>query len=255
MAILGALNKIGISFPTQQTAPATAPVAPAQQPVRPQGDTFVRSAPQMAAAPARPAALTPLPSAPAMAPTGAAPAVQSLGFADMMAKDPSAIWSTAQSPRLKEALASFKMGKLGQSVKDLDLRNMTAGQVRLELMRRGFKSEMSCIKNVATGQPLLVNGKKIPMEIWSNPDGGMVRIKPDGDVTNRFRPQAHLSISVKYPPDASGNDFNDEAFKVDYKGNAMPKWPKDANNPFPADTPAGKKFLDDLADDTHTNLR
>jgi hypothetical protein len=82
----------------------------------------------------------------------------------------------------------------------------------------------------------------------------MVRLKPEGDPTSRFRPQPHLSISVLYPPGSSGHDFNNEAFKVDQCGRPLPKFAEHARNPYASASPAGKKFLDDLASQTHVNL-
>lgn len=182
---------------------------------------------------------------------------QNLGFAELVAKNPGLIWSTQMTPRTEQALKAFAAGTLGGSVKGLDLRNKAAAEVRSELTRRGFVAELGVIKDVRTGQPVLnpKTGKPVPMEIWTHRDGGMVRIKPEGDPTSRHRPAPHLSVSVLYPPGASGHDFNNEAFKVDFSGNALPKWASDARNPFPAASPAGKRFLDDLAGRTHVNLR
>lgn len=182
---------------------------------------------------------------------------QNLGFAELVAKNPGLIWSTQMTPRTEQALKAFAHGTLGGSVKGLDLRNRTAAEVRQELTRRGFISEMGVITDVRTGKPVVnpKTGKPVPMEIWTHRDGGMVRIKPDGDPTSRHRPAPHLSVSVLYPPGASGHDFNNEAFKVDFAGNALPKWASDARNPFPVASPAGKRFLDDLAGRTHVNLR
>jgi hypothetical protein len=182
---------------------------------------------------------------------------QNLGFAELVAKNPSLIWSTQMTPRTEQALKSYAQGLLGKSVQGMDLRNKTADQARKELQRRGFTREMGVIKDVRTGQPVVnpKTGLPVPIEVWTHQDGGLVRIKPEGDPTSRHRPAPHLSVSVLYPPGASGHDFNNEAFKVDFAGNPLPKWASDARNPFPAASPAGKRFLDDLAGRTHLNLR
>ncbi|MEB3328498.1 MAG: hypothetical protein VKQ33_04635 [Candidatus Sericytochromatia bacterium] len=182
---------------------------------------------------------------------------QNLGFAELVARNPGMIWNTQLTPRTEQAIKAFAAGTLGASVKGLDLRNRTADEVRSALARRGFLRELSHLRDVRTGQPVLNprTGKPVPMEIWTHRDGGMVRIKPEGDPTSRHRPLPHLSIAVLYPPGASGHDFNNEAFKVDFAGNALPKWAADARNPYPAASPAGKRFLDDLAGRTHINLR
>ena len=179
-----------------------------------------------------------------------------LTFAEQLQRDPSKIWNTSLTPRTEAAIQSYRMGALGRSVQSLNLMNKAVAEVRQDLLRRGFKLEQSVIRDVRTGKPVLnpTTGKELPMEIWIHPDGGMVRIKPEGDPTSRFRPQPHLSVSVLYPPGASGHNFNNEAFKVDASGNPLPKWAADASNPFGAETPAGKKWLDDLASRTHINF-
>ncbi len=179
-----------------------------------------------------------------------------LTFAEQLQRDPSKIWNTSLTPRLAGAIQSYKMGSTGGSVRTLNLINKPLAEVRQDLIRRGFQLEQSVIRDVQTGAPVLnpTTGKELPMEVWIHPDGGMVRIKPEGDPTSRFRPQPHLSVSVLYPPGASGHNFNNEAFKVDASGNPLPKWAADASNPFGAETPAGKKWLDDLASRTHINF-
>jgi hypothetical protein len=245
MALMNILNKLNISQPQAVVAPQPTnnQVRNTPAPQRFTGDTLVRSG-----------------AVPTSRPTTngvAANNQQDLGFNELMAKNPGLIWQTALTPRTKQAIEAYKAGMLGRSVQNLDLRNKTAEQVRQELTRRGFQCEMGVIKDVRTGKPVInpKTGKQVPMEIWSHADGGMVRIKPEGDPTNMHRPQPHLSMSVKYPPSADGHDFNDEAFKVDHCGHALPKWAKDVKNPHDAACPAGKKFLDDHANRTHVNLR
>lgn len=249
------LSKLNMGFgaaPAEAKAPQAAAKAPAAAPRRFEADAFVKTQ--------RPGTgfLT-RPGAPAAAGTPSARVAndQNLGFQELLAKNPSLIWNTQLTPRTEQAISAFKRGLLGKSVRDLDLRDLGADEVRGELKKRGFQREMGVIKDVRTGQPVINprTGRPVPMEIWTHADGGMVRLKPEGDPTSRFRPQAHLSISVLYPPGASGHDFNNEAFKVDYTGNPLPKWATDARNPFAVASPAGKKFLDDLASRTHVNLK
>lgn len=246
MALLGNIaTRLGF-------APTVAPKAPVQEapralPPRPERDSFIRQA-------------TPVPTAPKVLGPKALPArpvaAPAATFNEVLAKNPGEVWATNLTPRMEAALAAYRAGKLGESVRELDLRRMNVAQCRETLKAKGFTVEQGHITDVRTGKPAVhpETGEAIPMEIWTHPDGGMVRIKPEGDPTSKFRPQAHLSKSVKYPPDASGHDFNNEAFKVDAEGRALPKWPKDAKPTVGVDTPAGKKFLDDLADATHLNL-
>lgn len=249
------LSKLNIGLgatPAEAKAPQAAPTATAAAPQRFQSDAFVKTQRPGTGFLTRPGV-----PAPAGAPSARVANDQNLGFQELLAKNPSLIWNTQLTPRTEQAISAYKRGILGKSVQNLDLRNKTADEVRTELVKRGFQREMGVIKDVRTGQPVINprTGRAVPMEIWTNADGGMVRLKPEGDPTSRFRPQAHLSISVLYPPGASGHDFNNEAFKVDHRGNPLPKWATDARNPFAAASPAGKKFLDDLASQTHINLK
>lgn len=252
---LDLLSKLNIAraFKAEPRAALTERVAkpaPAKA-LQAEGDAFVKSVRRGTGLLNRAAVGTPA-SVPARA-----LADQNLGFAELVARNPGLIWNTQLTPRTEQAIKAFAAGTLGGSVKQLDLRNRTAAEVRTELTRRGFVQEMAHITDVRTGKPVVnpTTGKAVPMEIWTHRDGGMVRIKPEGDPTSRHRPAPHLSIAVLYPPGASGHDFNNEAFKVDFAGNALPKWASDARNPFPAASPAGKRFLDDLAGRTHANLR
>lgn len=249
MALLGNIaTRMGWA-PQAGAVKAPAPVAPKALGPRLGPDAFVRQE-----------APKPTLSKPGLPPRVAAPAkplaAPAPGFAELIATDPSKVWTASPTARVEAAIASYRQGKLGESVRELDLRRQTVNEVRDVLKAKGFSVEQGHITDVRTGKPAVnpVTGEIIPMEIWTHPDGGMVRVKPEGDPTSKFRPQPHLSVSVKYPPDASGHDFNNEAFKVDHAGNPLPKWAKDAANPYGADTPAGKKFLDDLANGTHVNL-
>lgn len=250
------LSKLNIGFGAAPEAPArsNAPAAAAAPAVnnRFAADAFVktnRPGTGMLTRPAGPAATG--------SPSSRVAAEQNMGFQEILAKNPAMIWSTALTPRTEQALKAYARGILGKSVQQMDLRDKTSQEVRQELTKRGFQREMGVIKDVRTGQPVInpKTGKAVPMEIWTHADGGMVRLKPDGDPTSRFRPQAHLSISVLYPPGASGHDFNNEAFKIDHNGRPLPKFAEHARNPYAAASPAGKKFFDDLASQTHVNLK
>lgn len=252
MALLAQQQKMHAPSALRAPQQGNAPAKPQPTKPQPQGDRLTlanRPAPQPAAQPA------PQPAAPKNPLARLFQPAPTPGFNQILAKNPQAVWSKELSPFTKAALMAYQQGRVGNSVRGLDLRGLSAGAIRAQLLRRGFKMERTNLRDFKTGQPLVdpETGEPIPMEVWCHPDGGMVRLKPQGDPTNKHRPQPHVSVSVKYPPDASGHDFNHEAFKLDYAGNPLPKWAKDANNPY-GDTPAGKQFLDDLADRTHTNL-
>ena len=239
MSLINSFNNfIKNQAPATAAPQRVAPQAQPQQATRLAGDSFVRSAP-------------------ATVRTAAAPSLQApQNFAELLRANPAQVWNTQTTARTRVALAAFHRGELGASVKGLSLQGLPAAAVRQQLRAAGFKLEMGAVMDFRTGKPVInpATGRPVPMEIWSHADGGMVRIKPEGDPTSQFRPQPHLSVSVKYPPDASGHDFNNEAFKVDAAGNPLPKWAKDAANPFGEHTPAGKQFLDDLAARTHLDL-
>lgn len=234
MSLINRFNSI-INKPAATPAPRRTEAPQAAAPARLAGDQFVRSTP---AAPAAPRLLAPA------------------SFAEVLRQNPAQVWNTELTARTRVALAAFHRGELGSSVKKLNLQGLPVAAVRERLTAGGFTREMGVVMDVRTGRPAVnpTTGRPVPMEIWSHPDGGMVRVKPEGDPTSQFRPQPHLSVSVKYPPDASGHDFNNEAFKVDFQGHPLPKWAKDAANPHGAQTPAGKQFLDDLAARTHLDL-
>ena len=78
------------------------------------------------------------------------------------------------------------------------------------------------------------NGKTTPIWIWLCQDGGVIRAKPLGDPTSKYRKQAEVSKSLRYPPTGEFHGFNDETVKLDDEGNALPKWPADLKSKDPA---------------------
>jgi hypothetical protein len=71
--------------------------------------------------------------------------------------------------------------------------------------------------------------------LFACPDGGLVRLKVNGDPCNRLRPQPHGVKSVRYPHDGDPKDFSREAFKVDHDGNPIPKSPAMLNRALEPD--------------------
>lgn len=183
-------------------------------------------------------------------------------FTAWLKSHPDDIWSEEITPNVKSALNDFSSGKkiergltYGDSVKNLRIDGFNANQLDRELVRRGFTKHRSAVHDPVTKKPVLDSqGHEIIMDAYTHPDGGMVRVKPNGDATSKYRPQPHASKSVRYPPDASYEKFDYEAFKVDDLGIALPKWSKDIRNPYGNNTPKGAPFLDNWADDTHINL-
>lgn len=143
----------------------------------------------------------------------------------------------------------------GASVRGVDLRNMTADEIDLLMRARGFTRHDDVIRDPVTKEPALDSANNTaPMIVYTHPDGGMVRVKPQGDPANRFRPQPHVSMSVRNPPDASYQNFDLEAFKVSNDGIPLPKYPRDAFNPYGSSSPEGRAYMDALMNMAHTDL-
>jgi hypothetical protein len=74
-------------------------------------------------------------------------------------------------------------------------------------------------------------GKTVPQDVYLYKDGTMVRVKPQGDgLNNQGGPM--YSIEVIKKGVANPQTQGDVDFKVDGKGNAVPKGPSDAANPY-----------------------
>jgi hypothetical protein len=105
------------------------------------------------------------------------------------------------------------------------------------------------------GQDLVIGGRKFRYEIHVDPDGGIVRLKPDGDPQNpvpaRRVPHAVNSVQTEPGPDTS---FGNEAFKVDYEGSPIPKGPAYLATPFPVGTLEAEAFINEAMDRVYANL-
>jgi hypothetical protein len=183
-------------------------------------------------------------------------------YLDWAKKNPGEKWAKNLPRKTRKAMRNFLRGKklkngetYGQSVKDLDLRGKTPKQLEDELLKKGFKKHEGVITDSKTGQPVLKpDGTPARQDFYTHPDGGMVRVKPDGHPGSKFRADPHASKSVRNPPDGDHTKFEQEGFKVDNDGNAHPKWDKDGNNPYPRDSKAAKDFADNRAEAVHTYL-
>ncbi|MEM7646990.1 MAG: hypothetical protein AAF203_08780, partial [Pseudomonadota bacterium] len=58
-------------------------------------------------------------------------------------------------------------------------------------------------------------------------DASLIRVKVEGNPTDPYHPEPHLTKSVLLREGLSFNDFDNEAFKVDEQGWPQPKWPQD----------------------------
>eukprot|EP00163_Fabomonas_tropica_P029601 TRINITY_DN63_c0_g1_i2.p1 TRINITY_DN63_c0_g1~~TRINITY_DN63_c0_g1_i2.p1 ORF type:complete len:626 (-),score=164.69 TRINITY_DN63_c0_g1_i2:243-2120(-) len=182
-------------------------------------------------------------------------------YDDFYRKNPSKRWSPDLPTETRQAVSNFEAntrlpnGKTyGQSVKDLDLAKIPVDQIDTELARRGFSKHSDFIRDPKTKQPVLVDGQPVPMDVYTNPDGGMVRVKPKGQ-PNSPRSQPHAVKAVRNPPNGDYRSFAQEAFKVDANGRPIPKYPKDGYNPNPKGSQKANDFWDGWAEDAHVDLR
>lgn len=156
------------------------------------------------------------------------------------------VWDVAylqENHDLAQCLHAFQVGRVGVSVKTLIVKDKSPEALHDELLQRGFAHQREPLKaglDPSTGQPLFGcrDGSRtadprdpnlVPQDIYVHPDGGMVRVKPEGVPGNKFRPEPHVSKSVllkaagpQFRP-SDGADFANEAFKVTDKGVPVPK--------------------------------
>ena len=183
-------------------------------------------------------------------------------FVAIAEAQPDHIWSAHVSEKVSKAIADFygrkklNSGKIyGESVRLYDLRNKCAWNIDNDLQKMGCTRTIDVLKNPDTKKPLLTSqGNTIPMTVFLCPDGGVVRVKPEGDTISKFKSQPLASKALRYPFDSKFENFDDEIVKVDNFGNAIPKWTKDLNPKLtvPAEQP---NWIEGWADDAHTDLK
>ena len=191
------------------------------------------------------------------------PSARSNKFALFQANQPSFIWSPKISDKIKQTLRDYKLHKTlpnglhyGDSVRNLNLEDKTADQITTAMTELHCKKRDDSLQNPKTHAPLQDSqGKKIPLTVFLCPDGGVVRVKPAGDPTSRFRTQPQASKSLRYPFNAKFESFDDEVVKVDQSGQAIPKWTKDLNPVLTEDPTIGKEIIEGWANDAHTDLK
>lgn len=179
-------------------------------------------------------------------------AQQKARFDEFQLERPNEVFVAELPPKTREALRAFESraalpGGLhyGDSVRDYSIARKSAATIRAEMQQRHCAFKNDVLKDPRTHQPSLVEGKSVPLWVFLCPDGGVVRIKPEGDPTSRYRPQPHGSKALRYPYNSKFEDFSDEVLKVDPEGNAIPK--------FPAEL-APKALVDGWAEDAHQDL-
>lgn len=138
----------------------------------------------------------------------------------------------------------------GDSVRNLNLRGETASSLSAVMKKMGCPLTEDVIREPSKNEPVKdKEGHTSPIWIWTCADGGVVRAKPEGDPTNKFRPQPHASKALRYPVNGTKvASFNEETAKIDNEGHILPKWPKDLNT-------TNSDSINDWANATHTDLK
>lgn len=140
-------------------------------------------------------------------------------------------------PQLQQQLDRYDAGQVGSSVRNLDLSGRTPEQIHDELAANGFtrtRGPLAAGRDGA-GNTLYktIDGRRITdanapdvvvQDIYEHPDGGVVRVKPEGDPGHPFRPEVHASKSVKMDP-TQPPTWQNEGFKVTNGGRPVPKAP------------------------------
>jgi hypothetical protein len=164
-----------------------------------------------------------------------------------------ALWGPQATESTRAAVARFYRGErlanglpYGASMKRILVRGKHYSALEAELEKEGCRKIEDHLRDPKSHEPALCAEKKIPQVIFDCPDGGMVRIKPQGDPCSKFRPQPHSVKAVREPFNASVSDFSKEAFKVDDSARAIPKSPAELSRELNAD---------EWAEDAHSDLK
>lgn len=174
-------------------------------------------------------------------------------FLAFRAAHPESVFAPSVSKKVRACLRDYESGALlpnglvyGGSVRRYALDGKSARQVRADMKALRCPLREDVLREPRENRPILYRGRTIPMWAFLCPDGGVVRVKPDGDPSSSYRPEPHAIKSLRYPFDSSFTSFADEIVKVDEQGNAIPKSRADLDAPG---------LVDGWADDGHTDLR
>jgi hypothetical protein len=195
-------------------------------------------------------------------PTKSHPTQAPVSFLDRLASQPDQIWAPGVDPKVKNATSDFLArkklpnGKIyGDSIRTFSLEGQCLKDLDQKLRQMECERKDDVIKEPQSKKPILTaEGKRVPLWVYLCSDGGVVRIKPEGDSTNKRRPQPHSSKALRYPFNSKFETFDDEIVKIDNSGNPIPKWPKDLDTTF-LSTQDKTPYLDSWANDAHTDLR
>jgi hypothetical protein len=143
-----------------------------------------------------------------------------------------------QNEVIRKKIDEFEHGRLCKSLKELDTKNLSHGEITDSLLKQGFTCIVRPIMdkpNAAHPQYLKKNNTLaddphekgvVYQEICqqqSQPDC-VIRIKRDGFPRNR-RSMPHSTKAVLIDPRGDPGTYDNEAFKIGWEGQAIPKGP------------------------------
>lgn len=172
------------------------------------------------------------------------------------------IWAVQLDEKAQIAKSEFEKkirlptGEIyGDSVRRLKIAGKTICQLENELSRLECGKHTNVLRDPSTKEAVKTPyGKTIPIWIYLCSDGGVVRIKPNGDLVSRYIPYPNVTKGLRHPYNAHFNSFDDEKVKVDDQGYAIPKWPADLNREGACGLD-WRDFVDGWAADAHARIR
>jgi hypothetical protein len=185
--------------------------------------------------------------------------------ATLNSRDRGSLWDQGflkANPKVNKAIREFEAGKRGASVRDFDTSGKSAKQIHREALSKGFTHKREAL-SVTDKTPYLRSksgklpkNRTVPHDIYSHPDTGQMRVKPDG-APGTNRPPAHVSKGIVTDP-KGGTAYSNEAAKITNGGKAVPKAPtptaglrRDPKAKTPGEVNA---WRDGAADAAHTNI-
>lgn len=174
-------------------------------------------------------------------------------FDAMLAQHPDQIWAPTISENLKAAIHDYDShtklkNKLeyGKSVRGYALAGKCPQDIERDMKKLGCKKQVDVIREPKENKPILdKNGKTTPIWQFVCADGGVLKIKPEGDPMNKFTPFPHGSRTLRYPGNSAYRDYRDEVAKISPDGHIIPRSPGDL---------APKNLVDGWSAEAHVPL-
>jgi hypothetical protein len=143
---------------------------------------------------------------------------------------------------------AYETGKIGASVRMLDLSAMPGPRLYTALVARGFvhrrcplvahrgrRGETYWRRTDGTTTADARDPAIVPMDVYVHPDGGFVRVFPAGDAPSAYAgillrpPRAREDIFTRKMELEFDPSFANEACRVSPRGNAIPRGPRHAH--------------------------